>query len=69
MQARRARWEGEAARGRWPSWLGRGDKGWDVGWRGWGCPPRGELPFVPQLALKSFPHPEEGGKGHAPCSR
>lgn len=25
---------GEAARGRWPGWLGRGERGRDVGWRG-----------------------------------
>lgn len=42
-----------------------------AGEEGGGGLPRGELPFVPQLALKSFPHPEEGGKGNceAPCSR
>lgn len=42
-----------------------------MGWQGGGCLPRGELPFAPELALKSFPNTEEAGKGHcdALCSR
>lgn len=40
------------------------DGDWDMGWRGWGLPARGELPYAPQLALKSFCHPEEGGRTH-----
>lgn len=44
--------------------------GGDMGERDGGCLSRGELPFAPQLALKSFCYPEEGGKGHcdALCS-
>lgn len=71
MQARRAWWEGGGCQGP-VAWLARRR------WRGagtWagragGCLPRGELPFAPQLALKSFPNPEEGGEGHcdALCS-
>ena len=65
MQARRAWWEGEAARGRWPSWSDRGGTGLGRGLVGviGGCLPRGELPFAPQLALKSLPNPEEDGQG------
>lgn len=40
------------------------ERGWDVGWwREWGLPAQGELPFAPQLALKSLPNPEEDGQG------
>lgn len=64
MQARRAWWEGEAARGQGPGWSGGGGSGLGRGLGGgWGCPPRGELPFAPQLALESLPNPEEGGQG------
>lgn len=54
------------------SWAGKGEGGGGLGQglTGGGCLSNGELPFAPQLALKSFCYPGEGGKSHcdALCS-